>query len=353
MKYLVMECNPGYAVLMDEESRVVRAANLHYSVGMTVTDPILMKDQTEKPQISKTIIMRFAAAAACLLILSTAGIALYLRNRRASESVVMLVEQKRYEMSLNRSGEVIHIQEENDEGKTVVENYEGQHISLASALNTVLQDSLDQGSISEETPVQIYLSAENEKAYDEYKAEIEQEAAKLQLKAEVQALEPPKDAVKPPEPPKEPPKEINPPEPGNHPEPGKEEAGPAIEPPAPGKIDDAPGVKPPEHEQDPIPPEDKADIPSDDKPVPPEHGPEEPPAGPDEPAKPPKAPQVPRPLPELLKPEAEPPVLIPETPETDADHLLPEPTDILQNDAFLPDEPAMEPVTIVPPTPDT
>ena len=29
MSYLVMECHPGYAVLLDEEGRFFKAANLH------------------------------------------------------------------------------------------------------------------------------------------------------------------------------------------------------------------------------------------------------------------------------------------------------------------------------------
>lgn len=337
MKYLVMECNPGYAVLMDEESRVVRAANLHYAVGDTVTNPILMGDHAEKPQISRTVIKRLAAVAACFLILSTAGIGLYFRNRRTTESVVMLVERKRYEVALNPSGEVLQIQEENDEGKTVIESYEGQHVSLADALGAVLQDSLDQGNISEDAPVQIYLSAENKKAYDAYKAEIEQEAAKLQLKAEVQALEPPKPPVTPPEPPKEPPKDITPPEPG------KATDVPEIAPPPPGNHENPPGVNPPEHETGPLPPEEKIGDPEADKPEPPEHEPAEPPAGPEEPVQPP---EPPKPLPEPLKPDAEQPVLTedaaPELPEP------PEPAEPLQIDAVLPDALAAEPVPPIP-----
>ena len=44
MKYVVMECHDGYAVLMDEGAGFVQAANLHYSVGQTVTDPLIMQE---------------------------------------------------------------------------------------------------------------------------------------------------------------------------------------------------------------------------------------------------------------------------------------------------------------------
>ena len=48
MSYLVMECHPGYAVLLDEEGRFLKAANLRYEIGQTVYDPVLMKETPEK-----------------------------------------------------------------------------------------------------------------------------------------------------------------------------------------------------------------------------------------------------------------------------------------------------------------
>ncbi len=48
MSYLVMECHPGYAVLLDEEGRFLKAANLRYEIGQTVYDPVLMKETPER-----------------------------------------------------------------------------------------------------------------------------------------------------------------------------------------------------------------------------------------------------------------------------------------------------------------
>ena len=38
MKYLVMETHPAYAVLLDEEGRFLKAANLGYQVGVRVEE---------------------------------------------------------------------------------------------------------------------------------------------------------------------------------------------------------------------------------------------------------------------------------------------------------------------------
>ena len=56
MKYIVMECHKGYAVLMDEESRFVTAANLGYNVGDTINDPVLMSSGSEDASRRKIMI---------------------------------------------------------------------------------------------------------------------------------------------------------------------------------------------------------------------------------------------------------------------------------------------------------
>ena len=48
MNYMVMECHPSYVVLLDEEGRFLKAANLHYETGQIVHDPVLMKEEPAK-----------------------------------------------------------------------------------------------------------------------------------------------------------------------------------------------------------------------------------------------------------------------------------------------------------------
>ena len=51
MNYLVMETKRSYAVLLDQEGRFLKAANLHYQVGQTVTDPVLLREKSEKGRL--------------------------------------------------------------------------------------------------------------------------------------------------------------------------------------------------------------------------------------------------------------------------------------------------------------
>ena len=277
MKYLVMECHPAYAVLMDEDSRFVRAANMHYTVGQTVTDPVLMKDTGASRGITHSRILRIAAAAACLLVLSAAGFGFYRRSRQTKpepQSVVVMFEQTRYEMELNSSGEVVSVLSGDPEGQQSIDYYDGQHLSPASFIGTVLKESLDEGKIEENKTVQVYLSSDDEKLYTECKEQIETEAAKLRLNADVQGIakddprhtppEPEKahDGTKPTAPPT--PKDGHqPPKPENPPSPPAENTKP--EPPAPAHTHAEPPapVTPPE-----TPAEPPVKTPDDEKPAP-------------------------------------------------------------------------------------
>lgn len=65
MNYLVMECHPGYAILLDEEGRFLKAANLHYKVGQTVRDPVLMRTERRRRRAGSAAGSRRSRPACC------------------------------------------------------------------------------------------------------------------------------------------------------------------------------------------------------------------------------------------------------------------------------------------------
>ncbi len=77
MKYIVMECNLGYAVVLDREGRFLKVANMHYEVGQTVTEVIEMQAPLPESASAKKKINKWmytlAAAAACLIIAFTSN----------------------------------------------------------------------------------------------------------------------------------------------------------------------------------------------------------------------------------------------------------------------------------------
>ena len=107
MSYLVMECHPGYAVLLDEEGRFLKAANLRYEIGQTVYDPVLMKDTPEKQRHTiRWISSGIAAIAACFLLLF--GFSYYQNYMRPYSSIYLTINPE-VRMDLNRQGTVVEL----------------------------------------------------------------------------------------------------------------------------------------------------------------------------------------------------------------------------------------------------
>ena len=68
MKYLVMETHPAYAVMLDENGRFLKAANLRYQVGETVEEIVELKvSRPAKAAVWKPL-SGLAALAACLCL---------------------------------------------------------------------------------------------------------------------------------------------------------------------------------------------------------------------------------------------------------------------------------------------
>lgn len=196
MKYLVMECHEAYAILMDEESRFFHAANLHYTVGQTVTSPILMQSETaaeEEPEVRgasariRRIVMRVSAAAACLLLAAGAGYFHYAQHYKP-ESVIVLNTDADIKMYLNKEGKVVKLKSDNEAGDALLESYDGLRKSKVTVAHELLAKQIANGSISDGDTVDLYISAHTSDEYDAYKSEFESDIKKLKLHVNVQDL---------------------------------------------------------------------------------------------------------------------------------------------------------------------
>ena len=124
MSYLVMECHPGYAVLLDEDGRFLKAANLRYEIGQTVYDPVLMKETPERQRHTvRWISSGIAAIAACFLLFFGIG---YYQNYLQPYSSIYLTINPEVQMDLNRQGTVVGLMGTNEDGETLLEGYDGK-----------------------------------------------------------------------------------------------------------------------------------------------------------------------------------------------------------------------------------
>lgn len=168
MTYMVMECYPSYAILLDEEGRFLKAANLNYTVGQIVEKPVLMREEARRT-ISVWIGSGIAAIAACFLLIF--GI-FYYQNYLQLYSSIYLTINPEILMDLNRQGEVISLVGMNEDGKDLLEGYDGKGKDKVTVADELVDRAIEMGYLSEGGRVSISIDAPDEAVFQEYGVEL-------------------------------------------------------------------------------------------------------------------------------------------------------------------------------------
>lgn len=183
MKYIVMQCCKGYAVLMDEESKFVFAANKGYEVGQTVINPIIMTEEKHNRNIN-AVIKVLSAAAACVALVTGIGYSYYTQNLK-TYSVVTITSDSAISMELNKTGKVIRLTSDTDYGKEIIEKTDIKGMDKLTAANEILQTEISDGHISNGDTVDVYVSGSDTAKTESLRTELEIELPKLDLKVNI------------------------------------------------------------------------------------------------------------------------------------------------------------------------
>ena len=173
MNYIVMECHPGYAVLLDEEGRFRKAANLHYEVGQTVCDPVLMREGPSRQQkLIRWASGSFAAVAACFMMLI--GLRYYQHNLAAYSSIYLTINPE-VQMDLNRQGDVIRLEGGNEDGRQLLEGYTGKGKDKITVTDELIDRAIEMGFLSEGGQISFSIDTPDEALFREYGEELTDE----------------------------------------------------------------------------------------------------------------------------------------------------------------------------------
>ena len=173
MKYLVMECHPGYAVLLDEDGRFLKAANLQYEIGQTVYDPVLMKETPEKQRHTvRWISSGVAAIAACILLFFGIG---YYQNYIQLYSSIYLTINPKVQMDLNRQGTVVELTGTNEDGKKLLEGYDGRGKDKVTVADELIDRAIEMGFLAEGGQVSFSIDSPDDVLFQEYGTELRTE----------------------------------------------------------------------------------------------------------------------------------------------------------------------------------
>ncbi len=175
MKYMVMECYPSYAVLLDENGRFFKAANLHYEIGQMIENPVLMKQTSLKEHRTiKWISSGIVAIAACFIIVF--GF-IYYQNYMATYSSIFLSINPSIQMDLNRHGTVIGLTGTNEDGIALVEGYDCKGKDKVTVTDELIKRAIDMGFLSEGGRVSFSIDTPDEVLFQEYGVELRSNVA--------------------------------------------------------------------------------------------------------------------------------------------------------------------------------
>lgn len=163
MKYLVMECHPGYAVVMDSQGRFLKVANMHYEVGQTVTSVFQTKNAGASGD-AKTIRLRkmwisAASIAACLCLVALGG----WRFLMSPYGSVRMQINPDVQMTVNRLDYVIGLDGCNDDGDDLIENYSYQWKKVDRVSDELADRAVEMGYLKEDGTIRVTVESEHEK----------------------------------------------------------------------------------------------------------------------------------------------------------------------------------------------
>ena len=164
-----MECHASYAVLLDEEGRLVKAANLHYQIGQTVEAPVIMREP-EAAKVSRLPrkLGATVAAAACMMLLLLG----YYQNYMAPYTAIALSINPSVLMELNRQGDVVDLEGLNDDGEDLLEGYRPASKDRLEVTDALIDRAIAMGYLSAGGYISIDIDTPDDARFQQYGVEL-------------------------------------------------------------------------------------------------------------------------------------------------------------------------------------
>ena len=162
MTYLVIECHPGYAVVLDQTGRFLKVANLNYQVGETVSFVIECTAEEEPVTIHslrrRRILLSAASLAASffLAVLGTWHICL------TPYGAVRIQINPDLKLTVNRLDYVISADGLNDDGLRLLDGYRFRGQKLEQASDDLADRAMEMGYLKEGGQILLTLESSHE-----------------------------------------------------------------------------------------------------------------------------------------------------------------------------------------------
>lgn len=155
MKYLVMESRPSYAVVLDEEGRFLKVANLGYQVGQRVDTVIGFQEETSSPARKWVPLVSLAA---CLCLITLAAFQLVF----SSIGTVRMQINPDVLLSVNRYNYVVSAEGLNEDGWKLVDGYQAFWKKVEVVSDELADRAMEMGFLEEGGEITLTVDSEDE-----------------------------------------------------------------------------------------------------------------------------------------------------------------------------------------------
>lgn len=163
-----MEVHPAYAVVLDEEGRFLKAANLRYQVGDTVRDIVELRRPKEKRPALWKPLSGVAGLAACLCIVFFG----YYQPNFTPYGALRIQINPDVELTLSRTDRVLELEGLNADGQVLIEGYDYGGKDREDVTEELVERAIGLGYLSDGETVSITVTSSDA----DWQAREEQEA---------------------------------------------------------------------------------------------------------------------------------------------------------------------------------
>ena len=157
MKYLVMETHPAYAVVLDEEGRFLKAANLQYRVGDTVQHIVELRQARPRAPALWKPLSGLAAAAACLCLVFFG----YYQPNYTAYGTLRIQINPDVEMTVIRTDRVLDLEGLNADGEDLIEGYDYLGKDRETAAGELVERAIDMGDLSDGDTISVTVRSDD------------------------------------------------------------------------------------------------------------------------------------------------------------------------------------------------
>ena len=150
-----MEVHPAYAVVLDEEGRFLKAANLRYQVGDTVRDIVELRHPREKRPALWKPLSGVAGLAACLCIVFFG----YYQPNFVPYGALRIQINPDVELTLSRTDRVLELEGLNEDGQSLIAGYEYSGKDREDVTGELVERAIDMGYLSGGETVSITVTS--------------------------------------------------------------------------------------------------------------------------------------------------------------------------------------------------